>query len=115
MLQLDDLVVAMRTANDRNGRVFGCRIDPDPKSVEISDDVMKKFGRRSRAERMDAMARELGPQKVSVFGTQPDTRLAFVLVAADYKLKRMAMGLEPAVAGAGRGNRPRGGQHAARR
>ena len=101
VLQLDDLVVAMRTANDRNGRVFGCRIDPDPKSVEISDGVMKRFARASRKERMDAMARELGPQKVSVFGTQPDTRLAFVLVAADYKLKRFAMGMEPAAGAPG--------------
>jgi hypothetical protein len=42
------------------------------------------------------MARELGPQKVSVFGTAADTRLAFACVAADYKLKRFAMGLEPA-------------------
>lgn len=100
VLQVDDLVVALRTAHDRNGRVFGCRIDPDPRSVEISGAVMKKFARASRRERMDAMARELGPQKVSVFGTQPDTRLAFVLVAADYKLKRFAMGLEPAAAGA---------------
>jgi hypothetical protein len=100
VLQLDDLVVALRTAHDRNGRVFGCRIDPDPKSVAISDGVMKRFANKSRKERMDAMARELGPQKVSVFGTQPDTRLAFVLVAADYKLKRFAMGLEPAAAGA---------------
>jgi hypothetical protein len=100
VLQLDDLVVALRTAYDRNGRTFGCRIDPDPKSVEISEGVMKRFAGASRKERMDAMARELGPQKVSVFGTQADTRLAFVLVAADYKLKRFAMGLEPAAAGA---------------
>lgn len=103
VLQLDDLVVALRIAHDRNGRVFGCRIDPDPRSVEISDAVMKKFARASRRERMDAMARELGPQKVSVFGTQPDTRLAFVLVAADYKLKRFAMGLEPAAGAPGVG------------
>jgi hypothetical protein len=68
--------------------------------VDISADVMKRFANRSRKERMDAMARELGPQKVSVFGTPADTRLAFVLVAADYKLKRFAMGLEPAAAGA---------------
>jgi hypothetical protein len=100
VLQLDDLLVALRTAYDRNGRVFGCRIDPDPKSVEISDGVMKKFANKSRKERMDAMAAALGPQKVSVFGTQADTRLAFVLVAADYKLKRFALGLEPAAAGA---------------
>jgi hypothetical protein len=45
---------------------------------------------------MDAMAKALGPQTVSVFGTAADTRLAFVCVAADYKLKRFALALEPA-------------------
>jgi hypothetical protein len=96
VMQLDDLVTALRTAADRRGQAFGCRIDPDPKSLEISKAVMEKYARKSRRERMDAMARELGPQKVSVFGTAADTRLAFVCVAADYKLKRFAMGLEPA-------------------
>jgi hypothetical protein len=96
VMQLDDFVVALRTAADPNGRIFGCRIDPDPKSLEISKDVMTRFARKSRRERMDAMAKALGPQKVSVFGTAADTRLAFVCVAADYKLKRFAMGLEPA-------------------
>jgi hypothetical protein len=100
VMQLDDLVVALRTAYDPNGRAFGCRIDPNPKSLEISDEVMKQFARASRKTRMDEMARALGPQKVSVFGTPADTRLAFVLVAADYKLKRFAMGQEPAAAGA---------------
>ena len=98
VMQLDDLVAALRTANDPKGRTFGCRIDPNPKSLEISKAVMEKYARKSRRERMDAMARELGPQKVSIFGTAPDTRLAFVCVAADYKLKRFAMGLEPAAA-----------------
>lgn len=96
VLQLDDLVVALRTANSRDGRVFGCRIDPNPKSMELSKEVMNKFARAPRKERMDAMAKALGPQQVSVFGTQADTRLAFVCVAADYKLKRFALGLEPA-------------------
>ena len=96
VMQLDDLVVALRTAADPRGNVFGCRIDPDPKSLEISKGVMERYARKGRKERMAAMARELGPQKVSVFGTAADTRLAFVCVAADYKLKRFAMGLEPA-------------------
>jgi hypothetical protein len=96
VMQLDDLVVAMRTAGDPKGKTFGCRIDPDPRSLEISKDVMAKYARKSRRERMDAMAKALGPQKVSVFGTAADTRLAFVCVAADYKLKRFALALEPA-------------------
>jgi len=96
VMQLDDLVVAMRTADESRGRAFGCRIDPNPKSLEISKEVMAKYARKSRRERMDAMAKALGPQKVSVFGTAADTRLAFVCVAADYKLKRFALALEPA-------------------
>ena len=103
VLQLDDFVVALRTAHDPNGRAFGCRIDPDERSVEISDQVMKQFAKASRRTRMDEMAKALGPQKVNVFGTQADTRLALVLVAADYKLKRFAMGLEPAAAAPGIG------------
>ena len=103
VLQLDDLVVALRTASDRNGRAFGCRIDPDPKSVEISNDVMKQHAKASRKTRMDEMGKALGPQKVSVFGTQPDTRVALILVAADYQLKRFAMGLEPAAGAPGVG------------
>jgi len=100
VMQLDDLVVAMRTAASHRGRVFGCRIDPNPDSVEISKKVMQDHARSTRKERMAAMEKALGPQIVSVFGTAADTRLAFVLVAADYKLKRFAMGLEPAAAGA---------------
>src|SRR5437762_382222 len=96
----EDLGVAQRTACGRDGRAFGCRIDPDPKSVDIRDDVMKRVAKASRKTRMEEMAKALGPQKVSVFGTPGDSRLAFVLVAADYKLKRFAMGLEPAAAGA---------------
>ena len=103
VLQLDDLVVSLRTASDRNGRAFGCRIDPDPKSVEISNDVMKQYAKASRKTRMDEMGKALGPQKVSVFGTQPDTRVALILVAADYQLKRFAMGLEPAAGAPGIG------------
>jgi hypothetical protein len=42
------------------------------------------------------MAKALGPQKVHVFNTADDTRLAFICVAADYKMKRIALGIEEA-------------------
>jgi len=41
------------------------------------------------------MEEALGPQVVSVGGVPADTRFAHVLVAADYRMKRIGMGLEP--------------------
>jgi hypothetical protein len=101
VVQLDDLVVALRDAYRGQG-VFGCRIDPDPQSQQKAADIASKYAASSRKERMDALRAALPPQKVSVFGTAANTRLAFVMVAADYKMKRMAMGMDkPPVPGLG--------------
>ena len=93
MLQLDDLVIAMRTAHAGGGRVFGCAINPSPESVKKAEEVARQMARATREERLTALHDALGPQQVQVFGTEPDTRLAFVCVAADYELKRFGMGL----------------------
>jgi len=97
VLELDDLVVSLRTAMQRRRmRAFGCSIDPAPDSLEKSGQVMRDYAGASRAERMNAMAAALGPQRVSIFGTAADTRLAFICVAADYRLKRISLGIESA-------------------
>jgi hypothetical protein len=41
------------------------------------------------------MEEALGPQRVRVGGVPADSRFARVLVAADYRMKRIGMGLEP--------------------
>ena len=103
VVQFDDLVVAMRVVAERGrARPFGCSIDPAPGAQQKSRDVMKKYGARPRQELMAAMAEALGPQQVRVFGWPAETRGGFVLVAADYKLKRMALGIDsPPVVGLG--------------
>jgi hypothetical protein len=105
VLQLDDLVVSLRllgNAQARRSGPFGCSIDPAPGALEISTRVMQEHAKGSRGERMKAMQEALGPQRVSVFGMPEDTRVAFVTLAADYRLKRMCLGLEPVpVAGVG--------------
>ena len=93
VLQLDDLVMAMRTAEEGGGRLFGCGIDPSPESVKKAEVVAREMAAASRADRLAALQQALGPQTVRVFGTQADTRFAFICVAADYELKRFAMGL----------------------
>lgn len=103
-MQLDDLIVALRTAQEGGGRLFGCGIYPSPDSLKIADEIEKRMARSSRAERMKALADGLGPQEVRIFGTRSDTRFAFICVAADYELKRFAMGLDRSpVPGVGNG------------
>ena len=96
VMQLDDLIVAMRTAREGDGRVFGCGIYPSPDSLKIADEIERTMSRNTRAQRMEALRQKLGPQDVKIFGTRRDTRLAYICVAADYELKRFAMGLDRA-------------------
>ena len=107
VLHLDDLVVSLRLlANSRTRHVgaFGCSIDPTPQALEKSSEVMRDNASAGRGAKMKAMADALGPQRVSIFGMPgaEDTRLAFVTLAADYRLKRMCLGADPVpVAGVG--------------
>jgi hypothetical protein len=90
VMHLDDLVTALR-----NPRTFGCSLDPHPDSLNRSNAAMKEFANATRAQRMDALKEAVGAQQVRLFGVPADTRLAFVTIAADYKLKRLMLGLEP--------------------
>ena len=104
VMQLDDLISALRTAHEGQGQLFGCGIWPSPDSLKIADDIERRMARSTRAQRMKALAEGMGPQDVKIFGTRNDTRLAFICVAADYELKRFALGLEHApVPGVGSG------------
>jgi hypothetical protein len=93
VMQLDDLIMAFRTSRQGRGQVFGCAIDPAPDSVKIAEKIVGEMARSGERERLAALQAALGPQKVRIFGTQDDTRLAFMCVGADYELKRFGMGL----------------------
>jgi hypothetical protein len=90
VLHLDDLVTALR-----NPRAFGCSLDPHPDSLNSSNAAMKEFANATRGERINALKEAVGSQQVRLFGVPADTRLAFVTIAADYKLKRLMLGLDP--------------------
>jgi hypothetical protein len=108
VLQMEDLVAAMRTSARHartapgGGGTFGCGIDPSPDSLKKSEEIVHQYAKASKKERMAALAQALGPQTIRVFGTEPDTRLAWVCVAADYQLKRFSTGVDrPVVEGVG--------------
>lgn len=94
VMQLDDLVVALRTAREGRGGLFGCGIYPSPDSMKIAHDISQRMAANSRAERLQALREGLGPQDVRIFGTRADTRFAYICVAADYEMKRMALGVD---------------------
>lgn len=93
VLLLDDLLVALRAVNSPNPSVISCSIDPS----EEGRQRVQRLRSRSSDPRQAAAALEnaLGPQEISVDGIPADSHFAGVLVAADYRMKQIGMGLTP--------------------
>jgi len=97
LLKLEDLVVALRAIDGARAGGIKCPIDPTPEGVTALQAFLrtqKTIGANPDAT-LVAMQDALGPQRVTVGGVPADSRFARVLVAADYRLKRIGMGLEP--------------------
>jgi hypothetical protein len=105
VLLLEDLLVAVRTFSP-GGRPkvqVGCSIDPSAEGLER----MRKFqasvpsvipqNQRDLAALRIAMGSRdaLGMADVRVFGVPAETHFAQVMVEADYRMKLIAIGLEP--------------------
>jgi hypothetical protein len=95
VLQLDDLVVALRTVEAaRNGGIT-CSIDPTPEGRQR----LEQFLQTQKVFSPDVapgVEQALGLQQVTLTGLPEDSRFARMLVAADYRMKRYGMKLEPA-------------------
>ena len=100
VLHLDDLIVALRFAcaeNPADGFI-GCSIDPTAEGVRENAAYMRRLGAidRGRIPQIFAgMEQAMGPQAIRLFGVDPSSRAATTLVAADYRLKRLALGHDP--------------------
>lgn len=98
---VDDLVHALRFsfAEDPPDGFIGCSIDPTPEGVRryqaMLSRLSRQFSRSQAAPVLSALKEAIGPQTISVFGVPGESRFALKLVAADYRLKRIAMGLDP--------------------
>ncbi len=96
LLQLEDLIVAMRAIDRARDGGMRCSIDPTPEGVARVQQFLKtQVAIGDPDATLRRMEDLLGPQQVSVGGVPADSRFARVLVAADYRLKRLGMGLEP--------------------
>jgi len=104
VLLLDDLLVALRTAREAQRMAISCSIDPTPEGLLRLQKHMKQLRRNYRKANtlgnpQQAFARieeVLGPQKITVTVVPATSHFARVLVAADFRMKRLAMDFEPA-------------------
>jgi hypothetical protein len=97
VLQLDDLVVCLRNAWENDGK-FGCSITPRQQNLADTKHFLATTTLHG-AVWSRALQKTLGEQDIEVFGIDPGTHAARVLVESDYRMKLMGMGLEPSVIG----------------
>ena len=97
VLNLDDLVVCLRNALVEDGK-FGCTINPRKENLAATQKFLATTKLKGAAWR-EKIQETLGTQDIEVFGVDPRTRLARVMVEADYRMKLVGMGLEDGTAG----------------
>ena len=95
-LHLEDLVVCLRAIEAARAGGMTCSIDPTPEGIAKLQAVLRRQGTMGPNPKatFTVMEQALGPQKITVGGVPTDSRIARVLVAADYRMKRIGMGLE---------------------
>jgi len=97
VLQLDDLLVALRTVT--KARTDGISVSINP--TEEGYRNLNQLFDQQRGQPLNptpafeaAIRQAFGPQQVALSGIPADSHFARVLVAADYRMKRLAMDLE---------------------
>ena len=93
VIHLQDFLVAMRAVdNARQGQGVSVSIDPTAEGMRKWNEFSS--GNRFNPNMKAAIEEAVGPQQVSLTGVPKDSHFSRVLLAADYKMKRLAMGLE---------------------
>ncbi len=101
VLQLDDLLHALRTAFSPTapGAFVGCSIEPTPDGLLEHAKFLRSLGGRMDRSRLPqifrGMEQSMGPQAVKIYGVPPSSRFALKMLAADYRLKRLALAHDP--------------------
>ncbi len=104
VVRLDDLVVVLRHAMTSTEAKFGCLIKPRREALArtqqfLAESAKKPIPAGGRARWLEQLRASVGAQDIEVYGLDPRTRAARVLVEADYRMKLVGMGLEEGVPG----------------
>jgi hypothetical protein len=106
VVRLDDLLTLLRRAKQAPDSIFGCAINPRQEALARTQALLDTSAARPlEPRRRDAWLAQLrdtlGRQEVDIFGIDPASRVARVLVEADVHMKLIGMGLEDGVPGVG--------------
>ena len=100
VLLLEDLIVALRMREVAQLEPISCSIDPTPEGMRRFQAVFSTLREMGDPdETLPALEEALGPQKITVTGVPQTSHFARTLVAADFRMKRLAMGFEPSPVG----------------
>ncbi|HEX4149361.1 MAG TPA: DUF1598 domain-containing protein, partial [Pirellulales bacterium] len=92
---LDDLVVALRSVRG-GGAGMSCSIDPTPEGLaRLREHAAKMTALEDAQREAQTIEQLLGPQTISISGIPATSHFARVMVAADYRMKRLGMKLDP--------------------
>jgi hypothetical protein len=98
VLRLDDLIVALRVfaLRGRGNTFVGCSIDQTEEGMRRFNQQAARLQSVTDWRRVDVQSvrDSVGLQNIQVWGVPADSRLALVLVEADYRMKLIGMGLE---------------------
>jgi hypothetical protein len=92
VMMLDDLMVALRTIQQAAKGGISCSIDPTQEGIQKVQQYVSTL-RAGFDHRVVAAEQEklLGMQNITLTGVPQDSHFAQVLVAADYRMKRIGM------------------------
>ncbi|MGQ9505622.1 MAG: DUF1598 domain-containing protein [Thermogutta sp.] len=97
IILLDDLIVALRVAFNPQRTVISCSIDPTAEGIQRLRTFVRSREAGSDPARLAASLEQvLGNQVVTITGVPENTHFARVLAAADFRMKQISMGVQPA-------------------
>lgn len=95
-VRLEDLIEALATTESAEATGVTCSIEPTAEGLRNLEQLSRAGGSDSPELTAKRMAEAVGSQSVKLGGCEGSSHFAQVLVAADYRMKRLAMKLDPA-------------------
>lgn len=97
-LHLDDLVTVLRTFSKNGDKIFGCSINPRQdgmKAIKEYVEASQNAGPLAPGGTkgfLSEIQKRMGNQDVQIYGVPANSRVARVLLAADYRMKLIGIG-----------------------
>ncbi len=95
VLRLDDLMEALRVGEAARSTGISCSIEPTEVGRQRYARLVTGGNLKFNPATMRAIEQAMGGQQILLTGVETDGHFARVMVAADYMMKLLAMGLEP--------------------